>query len=57
MSYAELIVDTEVPKEDDIMHILPSKLNYYYMYLNNFFFFFILLFSNSNNFGVFASLK
>ena len=26
MSYAELIVDTEVPKEDDIMHILPSKL-------------------------------
>lgn len=26
MSFAELVVDTEVPKEEDVMHILPSKL-------------------------------
>jgi hypothetical protein len=26
MSFAELVVDTEVPKEEDVMHILPTKL-------------------------------
>ena len=26
MSYSELIIDTEKPQEEDVMHILPSKL-------------------------------